>query len=214
MNWKSNVWPKINVLVAVLAVIGMFVIYFLTVGAESKSLEVTVLPASSLISESVRKDENLEVTYKGRKLQNLYIFSIRFRNSGAKPITPDDFIEPIKVTFSPNNEIISSTVLYKNPDNISVTIAAADNVATFSKFLMNPNDQIVIQIKSIVKDFEKTNIDITARITGVKKIDIFSFTETGSTTHVIIFLVCLSLGTILVIVSGISLYGHFTKKDK
>ncbi len=113
--------------------------------------------------------DGLIVSYKERKVKELYHISFVIKNTGKKPIKGEDFISPIKIFLNDYNAILEVRIGEKTPKDMNVTLKYNEkNGEILSKsVLLNPSDQYSI---SILTESKNLNFKAMGRITGVKNI--------------------------------------------
>lgn len=139
------------------------------VQAKRKSIKITQVSSAPLVTINDRFVDNLEVTYKGKKIENATTIVLRITNSGNQAITKNDFEESIIIMFNHNAKIIKAEVLYTRPTNIKPNILIEEDVIELKPLLINPKD--IIEISAIVSSFEEY-IEIGGRIKDIKDIKI------------------------------------------
>nr|WP_319571438.1 hypothetical protein [uncultured Draconibacterium sp.] len=101
------------------AVIGIIGIVFSTVLAiffylktrVKKQIKLNRREAYSLFKKNDSiKIEDIEIYWKKKKIDNIFLFEVFFKNSGTKALKKEDFLENISITFNEEIEILKAKV--------------------------------------------------------------------------------------------------------
>ena len=127
----------------------------------------------TVLVEKKTKISELEVTYKGNKIENLSKVIFRLENTGRLPIVESDLIAKPTIELL-DGIILNIAIEETNPANVEPKIETVGNTARLSFKLLNPNDSITF---SILTDAMQPNYNATARIKNVSKLDVVSSGE-------------------------------------
>jgi len=175
---KSPIWQFVGVVIAL--VIGVATIYLILRDRHVKGLRVDVLSNSPLVSVDTGVAREMQILYRGKQVQTLSVILLKFTNSGTDPITEADFSEPIRLTVSANAAIGEAAVQETRPASIRLTpTTIAPNQVELAKTLLNPGDQVVLKILVLNND---TTLSISARIAGVRHLEVHSLLEQNAKT--------------------------------
>lgn len=153
--------------------------------------------------------ENFEVLFQGEPVSNATLISVEVWNSGNVPIEEADFIDPIKLSYGDEADIIFASI-GSNPENILSWIKLEKNgkYLTFKPRLLNKGYRIVIS--SMVSGFSET-IKVEGLIKGVHDIrksnivpDLFQSRNVYKYSSYI-FQLMLSICIIVSLITGIDL---------
>jgi len=155
----------INHLPEIIILIAAFVIFFLQV--RKKTLAYMVLTNSGLVPVSDEGKSNIQIHYKGKEVQKVWLVEIRIKNSGSLPIKPEDYIEPSSLRL-PNSKILSSEVSDAHSLGAYIeTKLSNQSKIVLSKTLLNPTD--FFDVKILLAD-GAADLSVVGRIVGVRKI--------------------------------------------
>jgi hypothetical protein len=170
-------WAQIISLpVAIIAVLVSVWLYLR--GRQRRALGCGFFPISSPIligaGETVKSD--IEIRYKGRDVQELFIVQAELKNTGNVPIRKSHIVEPVTFTFDPGAELLDMPrVTYKIPSDLKVSWDfsqtppdAKPNVVGLDFDLLNPGDRFGVEFVWIGPPTEPK---VSTRIEGVGKVE-------------------------------------------
>jgi len=137
----------------------------------------------------------LRIFYGNKRIKLPYVLIIRIFNSGNQPVKPDDYVDPITISFTERTKIISAEILREHPQNLSMKLNFDTKDIKLAPVLLNPKDSFTLKL--IVDDFDN-DIEIKARIAGIKSIKNYSFDVGRSLGFTILFGISISLLVTLV----------------
>ncbi|MDB2705432.1 hypothetical protein N9Y67_02700 [Pseudomonadota bacterium] len=91
--------------------------------SSSSGLTLTPLQETVLVEKKANVDD-LEIIYKGSRVENLSKVVFSLKNTGRLPIVKDDLIEPLNLTFS-SGSILNATIESTNPSNLKAAVKTA-----------------------------------------------------------------------------------------
>lgn len=170
-------WQKSKVLNIVLTIITIvsatITIYVFIKDRQYLSVkELSILPedAFGLLNNSVSSNK-LSILYDGEKVSNLYYKKYIIKNTGRIEITPEDYIENVCISF--DYKILEINLEYASNDYIKTNIlnnsTLTEKSICFPKILLNSEDYYILKV---ITEKPIANFNISAVITGVKKINI------------------------------------------
>ncbi len=112
--------------------------------------------------------DNLEILFKGSKVDGLHLVVIRLSNSGNVPILQSDFTAPVIFSLGPTANIVEAQVIETSPPNLQVNLDVMSPNIAINPILLNPGD--FIDIKVLATKCESVNAQ--CRIVGVKQIQV------------------------------------------
>ena len=136
------------------------------------SLTLVKLSEVRLIEKKTSID-GLEILLNGKQINNLTKLSLKLKNTGEKPITEEEIIEPIEILFN-DIRILDSSLDKTMPENITATITNEKNKISIIFKLLNPDDELYF---SVLADTNKINFTTKARVKNVKQINIISIED-------------------------------------
>lgn len=90
----------------VLVILPIF-FWWSTINSQVKSLKVGIVSNFEPINiAGGLKKEDIRIYYRNREIRKLTYLKIRIQNDGNVPIIPQDFIEPLAISFSGDNQFL------------------------------------------------------------------------------------------------------------
>jgi len=140
----SGLVTAVTIILMSLAVIVPVGLYL--TGLQSKSLSFSVLARSPLVDVSLHRLADLEVSYRGEKVQKVESLTLQFENSGNVPINAQDFEKPMEVVFEKDSHILSAEVANASPSNLKPTVSLSVASIAIAPLLLNANDRFALTI--------------------------------------------------------------------
>jgi hypothetical protein len=175
----------VSTVLAVLGIVVPVAIYLSSL--PDKALTYQVISETALIG-SLDSLEDIEIKISGEIVTNAAIHLLKIRNSGSEPIKPADFEKPIFIKYAEETKILRTKIKNKTPENISVIKEIEENLVLLQPFLMNPDDEFIVEVLSTSQDLPILDI----RIAGIKSVDQI-FLEKTSFVKTVINLVVMFL---------------------
>ncbi len=127
----------------VLAILGITVpIIIFAISRKVKELSFKNIAITELVSDDDITDEAIQVFFDSKRVNNLYSISCIAKNTGNVPITKDDLIKNLKLTFPDSIKILKYSFAL-TPKTIEVADTfLVDNDFMISPDLLNPNNSI------------------------------------------------------------------------
>lgn len=169
---KNTNFFSLTILGLLLASIGIVAPIAWDWWSSSSGLTLTPLQDTVLVEKKANVDE-LEIIYKGSRVENLSKITFSLKNTGRLPIVEDDLIEPPNLTLS-SGSILNAAVESTNPSNLKAAVKTVDNTVQLSFRLLNPNDSITF---SVLADSLQADYNATARIKNISSLEIGSLDE-------------------------------------
>lgn len=134
------------------------------------SLQISITERSIIIEKREKLNE-LSVSYKGVKLDELTRVTFELSNTGRRPITKEEILSPIYVKFADPSSIIGLEPNDNLPSDLksSIYINKSNGNINIDFPLLNPQESIKFTIFSKSKNI---NYKIGGRVTGISNIDI------------------------------------------
>lgn len=134
---------------------------------------------------------DIEIRFQGKPIDNLFVVRFRLKNTGSLPIRKEHIIEHLKFAFETNTKLLRlPEILEKKPKNLKtnwddktlmnslwdyVEEASVDIKHIFLQFdLFNPNEELTAEF---LCTGEVSTPSISARIEGLKRVDVFDPNE-------------------------------------
>ena len=145
MNQRS--WQIIGAIATVVAVFVAVGAFYFSQRASTMALTAEVISSSTLLNAEFRS-RDLRIIYKGKDVPNIAVSHVRIANTGRQPIRSDDIESPVRINIE-STEIISSKVISSDPSDLPVSTSNAISSVIISKALLNPGDEITVEIVSV-----------------------------------------------------------------
>jgi len=178
--WSIPFWTVIGVILAAILLIVTVITNNRQNSLMKKNLEVTLLSKTSLINPNTeRSREKLKIYYSDQEISDVSIAQFMITNTGGKEIAPEDFEEPIRIKMLAVQRMINVEVISKKPVDLGLIPEIKDDSIEISKALMNPGDQLVIEVAWQPRTVftigpegvaESPLFDVTGRMKGIKSI--------------------------------------------
>ena len=160
----KTAFNNIMKIAALLGVIIPFVIFLST--RKVKELTFKNVALTELVSDDKITDDAIKVFFEEERIYNLYSLSCLIRNTGNVPITADDLVYSITISF-PNAVRVLKYSFFPIPHNIQIK-GPFLNGKDFEILpdLLNPNDIIDISFYITSKNADNMSPSLTNRILG------------------------------------------------
>jgi hypothetical protein len=110
----------------------------------------------------------LTLTFEGKPVYNVFVVTVRIRNSGRMPIRREDFEKELFVEFQADNVLSINVMSACKPADLRVDVQLErQRFGSIVPLLLNQDDEI--SLLSVVSGFR--GIEIHGRIAGVGSID-------------------------------------------
>jgi hypothetical protein len=162
----NNEWV-IAILFFVIGLIPAYYFYKISIKAKEP---VYSIKSNNLISGSASTLDNLNISYKKRKVKNLTVSKILIYNRGAETIHRQDIatINPIKISSETCTILDASVLQVNNSANVFKVILEKGSQNIFIDFdYLDKNQGAVIQV--VHTGFASENIGLYGDIKGVQK---------------------------------------------
>lgn len=115
--------------------------------------------------------DRLKILYNDKEINNLTKLSLKLKNSGTRPITKSEIIEPFEIIFDNNMRILDLSLDKTIPPNITSNIEHNNSKITIKFKLLNPDDELYF---SILTDSKKLKFTTKSRIKNIKQVNVIS----------------------------------------
>ena len=168
--------PKqtLGIISLIVAILGIFLpmawdFYKSTAAIELQLEQFTVLGYPEEI-------KGLSVVYKGRELRQISKAGFVLINTGRRPITANEVIDPPTIQFPPGIEVLDAWIENTSPNNLhaSVSFDSDAQIVQVDFNLLNPGDYIRFTVLTNASSIKFT---ATSRIVGVKSIRVVNKVE-------------------------------------
>jgi hypothetical protein len=139
---RDPIWNGIAAILAITSIILTITFFFKQ--WKRKSLAYFIATEAPLFEQNDSVKGNLQITYAGRNVTDLYLLVLKITNDGSVPIRLSDFEKPIEFSFG-ESEIIQAQITAKRPKNLTPNLQVEINKLIIRPMLLNPKDTFVIQ---------------------------------------------------------------------
>lgn len=145
--FTDSFWQIIGVVISVLGGIISFLVTLLIYKQQQTRKVLTYDVISDTPIASIRKSlgSKVEVYFESKKVDELRLVIIKLWNSGNVTVRPDDYFEPITVSFE-NGQVLDCDIVEEVPEEIKATIKYDESQVTLNPTFLNPKDSITIKI--------------------------------------------------------------------
>jgi hypothetical protein len=111
----------------------------------------------------------IAVLYNGEMVQDVYLFMIKFTNSGNVPIASREFETPLKLDFGTGTTVLSAELYDSEPNTLKFNVNICDDYVELEPTLINPKDTFTI--KTFIANYDpKVEFKVKGRVYGIKEI--------------------------------------------
>ena len=194
MKEKFGVITIVSLLLAVLGVVAPISWDYYS---GQKSITLTAVSQSSVISPSISVD-GLEISYKGVPLTTLSRSTFLIENTGSKSLLQSDVVAPIEIFVDEGVRVFDAMIESKTPDNLDILITQKTNSVLINFTLLNPDDRVSV---SLLTDSTTSKFSAATRIAGVKELTIFNEPPKTFTMWAIVWIPVAIFSGFLILVS-------------
>lgn len=150
------------------AIVMPIIVYYLQ--NNKKHLAYNELQNISLVSVNDNVKDKVEVKYAGKVVNNLYLLTVLFKNTGRVPIKNSDIVSPIKLEYK--QKFMECRVIDKSTAGLDIKLVSPDENSVLINFnLLNPGEYFVLKFVSLSR---LSDPKIVLRISGLSRINIGS----------------------------------------
>ncbi|MEK6199664.1 MAG: hypothetical protein N2B60_05500 [Psychrobacter sp.] len=176
---SNQIWTAVGVistiilgLVAIIVTITLFIL-----GKKKKRLAYYIVSNTQLVGIENSIQDKIKILYDEKQVTNVHLISIKFINSGNEPISVDDFDKPISIRYNSAVNILTHEIVERVPEDLDTVIGEKEKFLEITPLLLNTKDEFTVNI--LASDFNG-DLDISARIKGVKELEIYKSYEKSS----------------------------------
>lgn len=141
--FRDPAWQFAGVLLAVVAVVASFWIYWLQ--RQTKELAFGIVSSRRLLTVADEVSARVRVELDGRQIKDLHLIVYGLKNSGRRAVLASDFDRPLSLHFAPG-QVVSAQLSSQAPPNLGATISVTDAAVQLHPLLLNPGDQVLVQV--------------------------------------------------------------------
>lgn len=174
-----------------------------------KSISLTLASHDQIISANTGV-EGLEINYRGTNLKTLSRMTFLIENTGSTPISEADVVSPIEIKLSEAANILETIISSKLPNNLELWTTKSRRTVTVKFSLLNPGDKAVL---SLLTDSVDINFNASARISGIKALDV-NLTPPKTLTPWAIIWIPVGLFSLLLVIVSLVGFTQYPKELK
>jgi hypothetical protein len=177
MNFLRD--PALQFIVNVgVALLGIFFTSIITIviyrrQQQRKGITYKIISDTPILSLKEEVKGQIKVLFGTKQVGNVRLVILKIWNSENTPILPGEFIDPIKLGFGNNVEILDAEILEANPheirENVKSSLKLYEENILLEPFLLNSKDSITLKVLLAQTPLTK-ELRINARIVGVNQI--------------------------------------------
>jgi len=152
-----------TILLPVLAIIIPIALYMFQLKEMNLTYEVV---SYSLLNLSSTIQDEIEVSFSGKKVTDLSAINIEIKNAGNTPIRKEDFEREISIDFGKDSKVLKLSIKYAFPLNLAPIIETKEQIIKISPLLLNQGDYFALE--AIISN-SSSEPQFDARIAGIKK---------------------------------------------
>ncbi|WP_027186291.1 hypothetical protein [Desulfovibrio inopinatus] len=161
-NFLEKYWSLLVAAAFFLVAIGM-VSWLASSNLPGRGLLFKLVSKTPLEVNDATDNPPMDVYIGGKPVDYPYLTTIIVKNTGNIPIARSDFETPVSVTITNDSKIVQLYYEFQ-PEDISMKLHYTPKEVTLSPTLLNPGDNVFIQIFTIDV---RPELSIRARILGV-----------------------------------------------
>lgn len=118
---------------------------------------------------AVRKEVKgrLRIFFDDKPVSNADMVILTLINSGNQPITPQDFVSPVTISFGSQAEILSCDITETVPEDLGALVDVAPKSIVLKPLLLNSEDTVTMKILLTQYEGEPA---VRGRVLGIKDI--------------------------------------------
>ena len=112
---------------------------------KKKSLAYEITTSSSLISVKKEIESDVNITFRGKKVEDVYLLKVKIINNGYDHVKEEDFKKPITFVLNPEVEIMDMSVSERSSESNQISFSLKDqNVVEIVPTLLNKKDWFIV----------------------------------------------------------------------
>lgn len=213
LRLRDPAWQAIGVIIAVAGLIISIAVSYDIYRQSVRGTALSITPVYYFNPLQFTKTPRGRVTLSidGAATDSARILGYQIQNSGANPILPEDYIQPIAVSAVEPCELLAVLTEKSTPDSLDAKwTKVATNTFQLEPLLLNPEDSIRATL--LVSEAEKTwaGVEWTGRIVNVKSFEDKPSAPTLPFLNLVIYhhswgLYALVIGSLVVFMASIML---------
>lgn len=185
---RDGAWQFAGVLVGLVSIVATVLVYYLQ--RAKPKLTAGLTRSRSLLSVPSQAAGKVTIEYDGMNVDNVHLIECLVANFGARPLLPNDFVSPLRITPSETTTILSAAIATEFPKGLSAKLTLDPTGVKLEPLLLNSGDSLTIQI---LASGENPGVDVSARLAGISEL-----TPPGQGTRIKAFEVLRDLNFLLI----------------
>lgn len=142
-----------------------------------KELTCTLNSGFPLVLQ-VTEDEDFQILFQGKEVEEPWIYNITIENTGEQPILNEDFAKPLTIDFEESTSVIKATIIEASNDDLwnefreKASIDGA--VLSINDILLNQGESITF---NVFTEGAAGNINYDQRTVGLSKLTLKNVTK-------------------------------------
>lgn len=179
LGFRDPIWQAIG---TIIGVITLLVSTIVTYDIYQKSSQFPDLALEEGFNFDLLQDlfgkamkGRIALLVDGSAVESATVYYYLLSNTGEKPITPNDYIEPIQVSVESPWELLAVDVASSSPPNLEIEwIKVTTNTFEMESVLLNPGDRIsvLLLVTNPDESSESPKLSWTARIVNVHSLEV------------------------------------------
>lgn len=161
---RDPIWQFVGSVLGLIAIIVTTYSYFIQ--RRRKSLAYEMLTDTKLLTVGEEIMGDVKILFKSDYVKDVHLVLLRIQNKGDLAIKPDDYEEPIILSFGKNAKILSAEVTSVSPQNLNPNLTILESKIEIEKILLNKSDNFTIKL--LLTGYER-QIETETRIIGIQK---------------------------------------------
>lgn len=147
LKWlNDNQW--LNIIFLTLAILSIIVSIYLYIKSKKRKIPVYDKRSINVISDKIKKIGDIEIQYKGGKVDNLTVSKIAIWNNGNDTVNDTDQAptDKLRIEIDEDFSILESEVIFCTSDTNNIRIVQSSNKIEILFDYLDPNDGGIIKV--------------------------------------------------------------------
>jgi hypothetical protein len=181
--FRDPVWQFVGALIGIISIITSIAIVIIR--RQKREITYRIISKLPLAAKVENADEQLSIYFRSRRVSDVYLYIISFKNSGNQSIKSDDYERPIAVRVTTPGRLLIGEIINTKPGSLLPEIISFDSIEfkrkiiannpkgasnqlSIKPILLNPNDEYTLKI--IISNYQTESLVIDGRIVGISEI--------------------------------------------
>ena len=162
--------PFIGILTLIITIIAIIIPLVYDYIKNMYRIDIILNSQSIIIEEKANLKDKIKIFYQNTEVKNILQYNFSIHNTGKKPIVKDEVFQWPNIKIH-NSTILDISIIKHQPSNMLVNFDIKNDNVEIQFELLNPSDYINFQILVAKDDLTINNIDYSARIKNIKKLN-------------------------------------------